>query len=256
MGLNPGFDGDREPPGRLRLKRTGGRNEGRNSRIGWFSRGPTRALREYGGPLNRGELPPFSRRQISEQKIADPHPEEAEGRVADGGGHAADLAVFPLDQLERKPGIGDVLADPDRRNARREGRRGIEQAGAAGPGAVVVEGKVPAGELRESRGSGDTFHLGPVFAAVGVGRIEQARIETGLVAEKQQAFGVGVEASERVDSAGQAEIGERAPAGAGFGGELREDPVGLVKGEKHAVAMARTLCSVLAYAGAHALGGQ
>ena len=214
------------------------------------------ALREHGGPLARGEFPPFSRGEVSEEKVAGPHAEEAEGGVADSGGHAADLAVLPLDEFEGEPGIGDVFADPDRRIARGERWRGIEEAGAARPGAVVVDGDMTAGEKRERRGGRDTFHLRPVFPAMGVHRIEQASVETGFVAEEEEALGVGIEAAERVDVAGQTEIGEGAPAGAGFGRELREDPVGLVEGEKHAVAVAKALCRVCDYAGAHAHGGQ
>ncbi len=130
------------------------------------------ALREHGGPFARDELPPFSRRQIAEEKIADPDPDEAEGRVAHGGGHAADLAVFSFGEFAGEPGVGDVLPDADRRIARREGWRGIEETGAAGPGAVVVEGDVPAGESLECVRGWDTFHLGPVFAAMGVYGIE------------------------------------------------------------------------------------
>jgi len=43
--------------------------------------------------------------------------------------------------------------------------------------------------------------LGPVFAAVGVLGIEEAVVQRGLVAEEKEAFGVGIEATERIDVA-------------------------------------------------------
>lgn len=68
---------------------------------------------------------------------------------------------------------------------------------------------------------------------MGVARIEEAGVETGLVAEEQEALAVGVEAAEGVNAGGQAEVGERAPFGAGLGRELREDAVGFVEREQH-----------------------
>ena len=78
--------------------------------------------------------------------------------------------------------------------------------------------------------------MGPVFAAVGVLGIEEAVVQRGLVAEEKEAFGVGIEATERIDVAGQIEVGEGAPTRSGLGGELREDAVGFVESEKHAIA--------------------
>src|SRR5262245_7035155 len=50
-----------------------------------------------------------------------------------------------------------------------------------------------------------------------------------------QAFGVRIEASERIHVFGQAEIRERAPARARLGCELREHAVGFVKCEEYAM---------------------
>jgi NADPH:quinone reductase-like Zn-dependent oxidoreductase len=73
-------------------------------------------------------------------------------------------------------------------------------------------------------------------------RVEEAVVEGGFVAEEQEALGIGIETPEGVDGARDGEIGEGAPAGAGLGGELREDAVGLVEGDDHAVAVAGGLC--------------
>lgn len=153
--------------------------------------------------------------------------------MADGGGHAADLAVLAFDQLEREPAIGNVFSETDGRVARWQRGRGIEQASSAGQGGVVADFHASL-ELRERGGIGNAFHLRPVFAPVRVGWVEELRVQARFVAEEQQAFGVGVEPAERVDVFRQAEFGERAPARPGFGRELRKDTVGFVEGEEHA----------------------
>ncbi len=90
-----------------------------------------------------------------------------------------------------------------------------------------------AGEVGVGR---HAFHQDPVFALVGVAGVEQAGVQPGLVGEQEQAFAVGVEATERIYPHRQArgEVGECFPGGAGLGRELREDAVRFVKGDEHA----------------------
>ena len=78
--------------------------------------------------------------------------------------------------------------------------------------------------------------MGPILAAVGVFRIKEFIIKAGFIAEEKQAFGISIEPPERIDSARQSKIGERAPARTRLGSELREDAVGFVNCEKHAMA--------------------
>lgn len=153
--------------------------------------------------------------------------------MAHRSGHASDLAVLALDQFEREPGIGDIFAETNGRVARRDVRRRVEQPGAAGESAIIAEIDPAAGELLQGPGGRDAFHLRPVFAAVGALRIEQPGVQAGLVAEQEQAFRIGIEPAERIDRARQSEVRERAPTGAGLGGELREDAVWLVKSDEH-----------------------
>lgn len=157
--------------------------------------------------------------------------------MADGGGHAADLAVFALVQGEGEPFVGHVFAEAHGRIARRE--RGDLAGGhpthAHGSAGVVGEFHA-GGEAGEGFVGGHAFDEGPVFAFVGVARIEEAGVEAGLVGEKEEAFAVGVETAERIDArrqARRAEIGEGFPRGTGLGGELRENAVRFVEGEKH-----------------------
>ena len=190
-------------------------------------------LRKDGGALGGGEFAPRAGGEIAEGELADAGAEEAERGVANGGGHAADLAIFSLREFEGEPGVGDGFSHADGRVARSDGGNGIEEVRAAGQGAVIVDRDAAAGEAGEGiRGRG-AFDLRPVFAAMGVAGIEQPRVEAGLVAQEQEAFAIGVEAAERVDAGGQAEVGERSPFRAGLGRELREDAVGFVKHEQH-----------------------
>jgi hypothetical protein len=191
------------------------------------------ASREDGSALGGGEFAPRAGGEIAEGELADAGAEEAERGVADGGGHAADLAVFSFDEFEGEPGVGDGFSHADGRDARSDGGSGIEQARAAGQGAVVVDRDAAARETGEGIGGRGAFNLRPVFAAMGVAGIEQPGVEARFVAEEQQALAVGVEAAERIDAGGQAEIGERSPTRAGLGRELREDAVGFVEREQH-----------------------
>ncbi len=66
-----------------------------------------------------------------------------------------------------------------------------------------------------------------------LGRIEEAAIQPGLVAEQEQALRVRIEAAKRVDLLGQAKVRQGPPTGTGLGGELREHPIGLEEGNEH-----------------------
>ena len=191
------------------------------------------ASREDGGALGGGEFAPLAGGEIPKGKVADAGAEQAERGVANGGGHAADLAIFSLREFKGEPGVGDGFSHADGRDARSDDGSGIEEVRAAGQGAVIVDRDAAAGEAGEGiRGRG-SFDLRPVFAAVGVAGIEQPGVETGFVAEKEEALAVGVEAAEGVDAGGEGEVGERAPFRAGLGRELREDAVGFVEREQH-----------------------
>ena len=130
------------------------------------------ASREDGGALGGGELAPGAGGEITKGKVTDAGAEQAERGVANGGGHAADLAIFSLREFEGEPGVGDGFSHADGRVARSDGGNGIEEVRAAGQGAVIVDRDAAAGETGEGiRGRG-AFDLGPVFAAVGVAGIE------------------------------------------------------------------------------------
>jgi hypothetical protein len=80
---------------------------------------------------------------------------------------------------------------------------------------------------------GEIFHLGPVFAAVSAGGMEESGVEGGFVTEEKKALALGVEAADGVDVRREAKIREGGPGRAGLRGELGKDAVGFVKGEEH-----------------------
>lgn len=152
--------------------------------------------------------------------------------MSDRGGHAADLAVFAFHELEREPGVGNVFAKANRRVARRQRGWWLETSNVARARGVVADPDA-AFEFRESAGIGNVLDLCPVFAAMPAVGVEQSGIEARFVAQEEQAFGVGVEAPERINVFRERELGERAPARSGLGSELRKDTVGFMKGEEH-----------------------
>lgn len=158
------------------------------------------------------EFAPAAGWKIAKWEFANTHPHEAEGGMTDGGGHPADLAIFPLGELERDPGVRHVLPVTDRRSARRHGRSGVQQSRAAGPRAKITEVDPAALEAAQRLRIRHPFDLRPILAPVRVTWVEESGVETGFVAQQQQPLGVGVEAAEWIEALGQSELGERAPA--------------------------------------------
>ena len=150
-----------------------------------------------------------------------------------GRRHAPDLAIFPLGEFQGDPSVGYGLTNPNRWHAGRYRGRGIEQLSATRTSHGAVQFNLSGREAREGFGRRATFDLNPIFAAMALAWIEQFGIQSGLVAEKQKALAVGVEAAQGVDAARKFEIGERAPLRTRLGGELRQDTVGFVEREEH-----------------------
>src|ERR1051325_29541 len=83
--------------------------------------------RENALPFFAMQFTPRSRRQFAQPESADAHAQQAQRRMADGGGHAAHLAIFAFDEFEADPAVRHVLAETDRRLARRDPRLRIGQ---------------------------------------------------------------------------------------------------------------------------------
>ncbi len=162
-------------------------------------------------------------------EVADGRAEKAESGMAGGGGHFADLAVAAFLEGEFEPAGGDVLADSDRGIARRDVR--MDLLGLGGEGFLAFYDNAGAELL--NGGLGDfAFDLGPVGAGVGLLWVEELRVQSRLVGEKEESFAISVEAAEGVDVWGETELGQGALSGV-VGGELGEDAEGFVEGEEH-----------------------
>ena len=172
-----------------------------------------------------GEFAPVAGGEVGgETESADGDAEEAEGRVADRGGHFADLAVAAFVQGEFEPAGRDVLAVADRWIARR--KIWVDAFGFGGEGYFSFDDDTVAQFLQRIFGH-LPFDLGPVSAGVGVFGVEEFGVETGFVGEKKESFAVAVEAAEGVDVFREPEFGQGALSGM-IRRELGEDAVWFV----------------------------
>ena len=158
-------------------------------------------------------------RKIAQLQVAHAAADEAQGGVANGGGHAPHLAVFSLGQLDVQPSGGNGTADADGWIAGRDLRGGIEHAHLARAGPVALDGKAATGEAVESGLVRNAFDLDEIAPPVAMGGIEQQVVEAGFVAEKQKPLGIEVQPAKRIDPGGKIEFGEGPLAGL-IGGEL------------------------------------
>src|ERR1017187_8084281 len=100
--------------------------------------------------------------------------------MADGGGHAADLTVLALGQFQANPTGGHGLAEADRWVTRGKVRLWVENPGAAGESLAFLNDKSLC-QFVQGLGRGDALDLDPVFAFVGVTRVQESFIQAGLV---------------------------------------------------------------------------
>lgn len=83
---------------------------------------------------------------------------------------------------------------------------------------------------RDARGN--AFHLCPIFAFVGVARVQEFFIPFRLIAQQQQTFRIRVQPANGIHIFGKAKFRQRTVRRA-VAGELRQHAVGLVKGDQH-----------------------
>jgi hypothetical protein len=165
--------------------------------------------------------------ETGEGDVLDGGADEAESGEADGGGHAADLAVAAFGEGEGEPGGGDGGANADGRRA--WGEVWVwDWQDFGGAGAVALDGDAGA-EGVEGGFGGDAFDLDEVGATVGEIGEEETELEGTVVGEKKQSFAVGVEAAGGVDVGNWNEIGEGRARGYGSVRELGENAVGFME---------------------------
>ena len=113
-----------------------------------------------------------------ELELADGDSEEAEGWVADSGGHLADLAVAAFAQGEFDPAGRDVLTEADRWIAR--GKVRVDVFGFGGKSCFSFDEDTAAQFLQRFFGH-LPFDLRPVSAGMGVFGIEELGVQSGSV---------------------------------------------------------------------------
>jgi hypothetical protein len=145
---------------------------------------------EDGGAVGFGEFAPLAGGEVVwEVELADGYSEEAEGGMAGGSGHFADLAVAAFMQREFDPTGGNIFPFANGRVTRRN--IGVDLFGLGGEGWASFYDQAGA-EFLEG-GLGDlAFDLGPVGAGVGLFGVEEFGVESGFVGEKEEAFAVAV----------------------------------------------------------------
>jgi hypothetical protein len=86
------------------------------------------------------QLPPLARRQITKQVIANPDADQAQGGVADGGSHAADLTVFAFGEFQTKPAGWNGFAETNGWCAGLDFWLGIKEPGTASERFLSLDG--------------------------------------------------------------------------------------------------------------------
>jgi len=152
--------------------------------------------------------------------------------MSDGRSHAAHLAIFSLHQLQRDPGVGYGRAHADGRHARCDLRRRIEPACRARP-RTLASNRDAAREAGERRLVGRTLDLRPIFTAMPRIRMEEARIQSGLIGQQQQSLRIRIEPPQRIHIRRQMKVRQRPPPRSRFRRELGKHTVGFMQREKH-----------------------
>ena len=137
-----------------------------------------------------------------------PHgdPNQAERRKANCSGHPAHLSVLPLGDRELNPGGGDRLSLTDRRIALPD-LRSLDDANLGRSSHAILKSNASP-ELLECRSSGNLFYLSPVdLRCLSLGRSE-SMLKLTVIGEDQEAFGVFVQSTSRIDVRDRNKIGQ------------------------------------------------
>jgi len=181
---------------------------------------------EHTAPVAFAQLNPLAWGERTQLVGANPHAHQAQRGMPDGGGHATHLPIASLDEFEADPAIGDGQAVADGRHARRDIGLGLQQPCPARASKNPLH-RDPSGKTCKGIRPGHAFHLSPIDARMGGGRIEKAAVQAGFIRQEQQALRVGVEPTEGIDTRRQPKAGQR-PVGRAVRGELAQDSEGLV----------------------------
>ena len=175
---------------------------------------------------------PFPRRQAVERPRADSDAHQPQGRMTNGGRHAADLPVAAFRERDLQPRGRHVAPKTYGRLARPEPVRLVDSPRSGRRRDAVLELHTAAQES-ERRGVRYALDLGEIGLLRPATRIGDPLLQRAVVGQEQQTLAVVVEPTCGIDVLRRHEIGECAPALSG--GELAEHVEGLVEGDQHAV---------------------
>lgn len=147
-----------------------------------------------GGFSRDGGFAPLARLQAGEVPFANVGANQAQGGMADGSGHPADLAIAALSQGEGNPGGRDALALADRRVALPDD--GVQAGDLGGERGAIVENN--AGCKAFQRGiRGDSLDLYPVSLGLLAGWVCNLVLEPAGVRQEDEALAVIIEPARR-----------------------------------------------------------
>jgi hypothetical protein len=174
---------------------------------------------------------PCASRDIGEFKMTDAHSNEAKCRVTYRGSHAADLAVFALDQFQSEPAGWNCFAKANWRIAGWHVRLRIEKPRAASARFAALDDRAGFEFAQGFRGR-NPFDLDPILALVRVTRVQQLLVEIWFITEEQETFRVGVETTNGIDFCRKPEFCQ-STIGRAVGCKLGEDAIRFVERNKH-----------------------
>ena len=175
---------------------------------------------------------PHSGFKFTELEIADGDADETQGRVADGGGHAAHLPVLSFREGEGDPAVRDAGPDADGWIAWRDGWLGVREMGACRPASMPLDVERAVRQFGECLRIGDALDLGEVGFRLFRAGIEESVDEGFLIGKQKESLGIHVETSDWPNILGEAEVREGLLAGLVLG-ELAEHPVRFVEDDQH-----------------------
>ena len=136
---------------------------------------------------------------IPKLEIPDHHANQPQGRVPDGGRHAAHLVILAFDEFQGDPAIRDGFAGPDRRVTRSDLRLWVEHPYVAGERLVIAN--LHAGrQLRQSVACRDALDLRPITPPMTMAGMQEPIDQRPIIAEEQEPFALRVEPSDRRQS--------------------------------------------------------
>ena len=112
--------------------------------------------------------------------------------MADGGGHAANLAVSALAEADLEPAIRHRFAVTDRGIARPEAGRLIDDLRACGPSAAILEIEAALEGLQRCL-IGVALNLRPIGLCHLVPGVGDARLKLSVIGEQEKPLAVAVE---------------------------------------------------------------